>query len=146
MENEIQIKIASSNDLSFIESWLIEEKKKSSNDFKGFYCNWKVIKSSYEENNLFVLLLNTKAIGILSLDNFNPNILEIHPDYRGKGYGKRLAEWAVTNAFNNNVNILEIECEPQSSRFFWEKLGFQIFEAETFTRPLFKASKILTHI
>lgn len=46
--------------LDEIEGWLKAERQKTG---EGFYCNWNVIKHSFEKNRLLTISLNNKTVG-----------------------------------------------------------------------------------
>ena len=48
--------------LKQIEKWLLEE---YNNSDSGFYCNWKIIKKSFDQNRIFFLLSNNQTVGFL---------------------------------------------------------------------------------
>ncbi len=75
-----------------VEKWLITERQKTGD---GFYCNWNIIKSSFENNELATISLNNKTIGfatwrLTSDKTARIEIAEVEPTNRNKGIGKIL--------------------------------------------------------
>ena len=111
--------------LSEIEGWLIEEDRKNN---EGFYCNWKLIKKSFEEKCLAVISFNNSAIGFITWYESELvatiDICEIKPTERGKGYLKILFTEVCAFFLKKNIVTLSLECAPASSEVVWRKLGF----------------------
>jgi hypothetical protein len=68
-----------------IKSWLIEEYDKTG---EGFYCNWRVIQSSFNDKELVTINFNKRPIGFACWSIAKKiaviEILEIEPQFRGK--------------------------------------------------------------
>lgn len=81
---------------------------------------------------IFVMEDNTNIIGAVvmnktGMDEYIPeNILvyiATHKDYRGKGLGKELAQYAI----DNSKGDISLHCDMDNpARFLYEKLGFTI--------------------
>ena len=111
--------------LNEIEEWLIDEDKKTK---QGFYCNWKIIKKSFEEKNFAVISVNNSAVGFITWNESELvgtiDICEIKPTERGKGYLKILFTEVCAFFLKKNIVALSLECAPASSEVVWRKLGF----------------------
>lgn len=95
---------------------------------RGFRCNWDTAKRVWEEgkSKLDVLLVDGKAVGFLS----DTDILEIHPDYRGKSLGVLLADFMLRRVFDEGYSVLEIEIAPTTAEPFWRRQGFELLDNE----------------
>ncbi len=112
-----------------IEKWLLAEKRKTDT---GFYCNWKSIKSSYNKNELATISFKNKAIGFatwqLTTDKTAKiEITEIKPSFRKKGIGRELITQLINFLKNKDVFVIELQCSPKNSEYFWKRLGFEEF-------------------
>jgi GNAT superfamily N-acetyltransferase len=110
--------------LNNIKQWLIAEDL--NND--GFFCNWNVIKSSFDQKHMAVILNRNIPIGYSIWNDIEPvvtlDIVEVKHGLRRKGYGKILIN-AVTNFFQTKgVKVIKVHCQPSSSEKVWKKLGF----------------------
>jgi len=145
MENEYKINFPPSKiDLKKIEDWLIKENEKYD---EGFYCNWNIIESSFKKNSLITLEQNDFPIGFVvwrQSDIFiEIDIMEIHYDYRTKGFG-RIFFGIFSESFKaKGVVAIKLFCEPRESEHFWRKMGFIKFPQRgcsesdlTFYKPL----------
>ena len=89
---------------------------------RGFLCNWHLVRRSFsrDPNNVHVLVADGAAMGFVD----EMDILEVRPDQRGKGYGRRLAEFMLGRAFDQGYSVAEIEIAPESALPFWREMGF----------------------
>ncbi|WP_319228903.1 GNAT family N-acetyltransferase [Draconibacterium orientale] len=134
------------SDFLELENWLIDEYNKFD---EGFYCNWNIIKDSYKDNEVITLSLNDKIIGFVAWSQdqkvIHINIMEIHPDYRSKGFGERFFEKLELTFKERGYIAFELFCDPRESEHFWRKIGFIKFPDGawkdsdlTFYKPLIK--------
>ncbi|MBN2776501.1 MAG: GNAT family N-acetyltransferase [Bacteroidales bacterium] len=150
MKQELKINLKpSKSDFLELENWLIDEYNKFD---EGFYCNWNIIKDSYKNNEVITLCLNDKIIGFVDWSQdenvIHINIMEIHPDYRKMGLGKKfLAKLEAEFKEHGNIAIV-LFCEPRESEHFWRKMEFIKFpnrgwsESDlTFYKPLINVLK-----
>ncbi len=56
-----------------------------------------------------------------------PGILEVRPDRRRMGYGRRVVEYCIEQARREDVSVLHIDCKPASSVPFWIRMGFRLY-------------------
>lgn len=113
--------------LNEIKEWLlIEEHGKP---FAGFYCNWNSIEYSFGRNEIAVIFLEKAPIGFLTWFNNDRvttiQITEIKPGFRRMGYGKTLLEAVAGKLQNAGVAVLDLHCQPATSKKAWKKLGFK---------------------
>lgn len=89
---------------------------------RGFFCNWNIVLSSFERdpNNVHVLVVDGKAIGFVD----EMDILEVHPGFRGRGFGRVLADFMLRRAFELGHSVAEIEVAPETALPFWKSMGF----------------------
>jgi len=116
------IRPATSADLSQIERWLRAEYEV---EHEGFYCNWRIIAEALDEGFLTVLMVGEDPVAFLAEEASGPLILDVRIDQRAKGFGRLLAQHMIDSWRERGVNVLDIECAPQSSFGFWRKMGFQ---------------------
>ncbi len=150
MENECKINFSPSQaDLKEIEDWLILESEKYDD---GFYCNWNIIKNSFERNGLISLELNDTPIGFVVWHQnaffLDIDIMEIHYDYRRMGLGKKFFEMLSEPFKDKGIIAIKLFCEPRESEHFWRKMGFIQFPIRgyaesdlTFYKPLIEVCK-----
>lgn len=150
MENNAEINFKpSENDYNIIRNWLKEEYDACG---EGFYCNRNIIEKAFYDNELISFELDGEIIGFavctqhgMSIDI---DIIEIHPEYRKKGFGKIFFH-KLESVFREKGNIaIILFCEPRESKYFWRKMGFIQFpdrgysESDlTFYKPLIKVAK-----
>lgn len=89
---------------------------------RGFLCNWNILQRSFarEPLSVHVLIIDGSAVGFVN----EMDILEVRPDLRAKGYGRRLAEFMLGRAFEQGYSVAEIEIAPESALSFWRQMGF----------------------
>jgi GNAT superfamily N-acetyltransferase len=122
-KRSLRTRKATKNDLGIVEKWLRAEFEEKD---EGFYCNWPVIKNAFKNKDLIVLSSDDEIVGFVTTAAKGADIIEIRPDARGKGYGARLAEWAIDAAYKRGNCVFEGECSPESSIPFWQKMGLTI--------------------
>lgn len=93
---------------------------------RGFRCNWDTVKKSWREGRtpLDILVKDGMAIGIL----FGTDIVEIHPEYRGRSLGVLLSDFMLRRAAVEDYCILEIEIAPRTAEPFWLRQGFELLD------------------
>lgn len=95
---------------------------------RGFRCNWDIVKTSWREGRtpLDVLVKDGMAIGFL----FGTDIVEIHPEYRGRGLGVLLSDYMLRRAYDEGYSVLEIEIAPHTAEPFWLRQDFTLLDDE----------------
>jgi GNAT superfamily N-acetyltransferase len=93
---------------------------------RGFRCNWDLVKTRWREGStpLDVLVKDGVAVGFL----FGTDILEIHPDHRGRGLGILLSDYMLRRAYDQNYSVLAIEIAPYTAEPFWLRQGFALLD------------------
>lgn len=119
------IRIATSEDYPRImEIW--ESAVKATHDFlseEDFNYFKKVIPEDYLPNlNVFLISENSEAKGFASVAEGNLEMLFIHNNARGKGFGKELFQFMKEKTDCTKVDVNEQN--PQAVRFY-EKMGFR---------------------
>jgi hypothetical protein len=112
-----------------IEKWLKAERKNTGN---GFYCNWEIIKSSFDKNELVTISLNNHTVGfatwlLTTNKTARIEIFEIKAKLRNKGIGKKLLFELLNCLEDKDVYVVDLQCAPSSSELFWKHLGFLEF-------------------
>lgn len=112
------------NDLRAIHRWMhrLEDQGHGT-----FLCNWNTIYRIYRKHGIYVGRLEGKVIGYIlpTLD-----ILEVHRDFRRRGIGRALVEYAEANRLPEYEYAYGIECAPLSSKPFWKAMGYKFFTEE----------------
>lgn len=93
---------------------------------RGFFCNWNLVLRSFEDDpiNVHVLVADGQVVGFVD----QMDILEVRPDVRHLGYGRRLAEFMLDKAAADGMSVAEIAIAPNSAIPFWRSLGFTVIE------------------
>jgi len=112
--------------LGQIKVWLMEEDNTLG---EGFFCNWGVIKDSFDNKKICTLLLGKKTIGFMTWFERDKvttiQITEIRPGFRRMGYGRYLADVLTERLAKQGFLVLELHCQPAKSEKAWKKLGFR---------------------
>lgn len=83
----------------------------------------QAIPKDYLPNlEVFLLIENDEPIGFSSASEGNLEMLFIHNDYRGKGYGKKLFHFMKEN---HGITKVDVNEQNQQAIGFYEKLGFR---------------------
>ncbi len=111
--------------LKALEVWLNEEYEKYS---EGFYSNWNIIEKAFAEDRLIIFQIDQDSIGFLVWSSYKKcveiDIISIHPDYRGKGYGKTFYDKVEEYFWLKDFRVLELFCSPRESEVFWKKMNY----------------------
>lgn len=120
-----QIRLAQPKDYPRImEIW--ESSVKATHDFlkeEDFNYFKKVIPKDYLPHlEVFLIVKNDEAKGFASVAEGNLEMLFIHNDSRGKGYGKKLYQF-----MKDKTGLTKVDVNEQNSQAigFYEKLGFR---------------------
>lgn len=117
------IRLASKTDLDNIKIWLEDEYKKYG---EGFFVNVDVIEKYFEKKELFVCIYNNFPAGFITGPFDGPSILNVKKGYKRRGIGKKLFKYFLDEAKKQHINVIKIQCKPESSIKFWETMGFSI--------------------
>ncbi|WP_411973669.1 GNAT family N-acetyltransferase [Sphingobacterium sp. Lzh-3] len=120
-----QIRLATTGDYpGIMEIW--ESAVRATHDFlaeEDFIYFKEIIPKVYLPHlEVFLLIENGKPIGFSSVSEGNLEMLFIHNDYRGKGYGKSLFQF-----MDETKGITKVDVNEQNYQAigFYEKLGFR---------------------
>lgn len=119
-ESSLSFRFSTDHDVETIYSWLLENDHREVHG--SFLCNWKLTQQAHDDHQLFVATLDDEAIAYIWGDF---GILEVREDFRKKGVGKKLVEYAMQRAISSGRIAVSIKCKPESSIPFWEKMGFE---------------------
>lgn len=136
MDN-LEIKRANETDIPSVlrlYAQIDNEEVLSTDEAYGIYKKFQL----YPNYSLYVAKINDKVIGafeLLIMDNFAhkgapSGIVEdvvVDNDYRSKGIGKKMMEYAINICWENNCYKLVLSSSKQRERAhkFYEKLGFK---------------------
>lgn len=134
-----------------IEAWMTTEK----NTPAQLQGNWPSIKRAFDAGLLATALLEDKTIGFFALKkkdrSVTIDVAEIHPDFRGKGIGRKLLNAVAAHLSTEKIYSLDLFCTPSSSEVIWKRLEFvAIPQSENnglylvITRCLKPATKIMS--
>ncbi|MCW3161445.1 GNAT family N-acetyltransferase [Chryseobacterium oryctis] len=107
-----------------MEIW--ESAVKATHDFlsdEDFNYFKEIIPRDYLPHlDVFVILENEEAKGFASVSEGNLEMLFIHNDSRGKGYGKKLYQF-----MKEETNLTKVDVNEQNPQAigFYEKMGFK---------------------
>jgi GNAT superfamily N-acetyltransferase len=103
---------------------------KSEWDGSGFYGNRAAIEEAHSLGKMVVLRENYSAVAFSVLGISRINIFWVRPISRRKGYGRLLAMHCFDQLRTEGNTYAVLECNPGSSRPFWEAMGCEITEPE----------------
>lgn len=119
-ESSLSFRLATDHDIETIYSWLLEHNH--SEVHGSFLCNWDLTQDVHDKHQLFVATIEDEPVAYIWEDF---GILEVREEFRKKGVGMQLVEYAMQRAINSGRIAVSIECKPESSIPFWEKMGFE---------------------
>lgn len=86
-----------------------------------------ILKEYLKAVTLFCTKEQNAITGFIGLSDDKIEMLFIHPDYRGKGVGKRLLNFAITE---QNASKVDVNEQNEQAVGFYEYLGFKIVKRE----------------
>jgi GNAT superfamily N-acetyltransferase len=114
---------ATREDLDCILAWL--EREYNEDDGVGFWCNRSTITKAFSKpGHFWVIRQNGEAVAF-QVGEFAADILSVRKDQRKCGLARRLVEASIGRAEAKNVNVLSVQCAPETSLGFWERMGFE---------------------
>jgi GNAT superfamily N-acetyltransferase len=122
IEQNLSFRLANDPDVKRIYSWLLDHERRKVHG--SFLCNWNLTQKVHDEKQLIVATIENEPIAYIWEDF---GILEVREDFRSKGVGKRLVEYAMKHATSIGKYAISIDCYPESSIPFWKKMGFEIY-------------------
>ncbi|MGP0594312.1 GNAT family N-acetyltransferase [Nitrospira sp. T9] len=119
---DITFRFSNSDDIRDIHTWLVDQ---NHHQVHGtFLCNWNLTKKTYERGELIVAVYDDAPIAYI-WKNFG--IIEVKEEYRRKGVGRLLVEYALNLHQKSNSLSIGIECTPETSLPFWQQMGFKLY-------------------
>ncbi|MES2433051.1 MAG: GNAT family N-acetyltransferase [Pseudomonadota bacterium] len=115
------IREANKGDLLELHDWLQREYREIN---EGFFSNWNLIEEAFDVGELVVLVVEGQSVAFLVDGRYGPDIVEVRPDLRGRGFGQIIAEEAIRRAYKRDLSVIKIACAPITSVPFWRKMGF----------------------
>ncbi len=79
----------------------------------------------FEMLNVYCLLHQQKVIGFIGIDEKKIEMLFLDPYYIGKGLGKQLMEFALTD---HGATFVDVNEQNPNAVAFYQKFGFTTFE------------------
>lgn len=122
------IRQSNSADVIIILAWLRAEFEQAGTG-RGFWCNQSIIENAHQEGRLIVADdgEGERAIAFQVGGLLEPGILEVRPDKRRMGFGRKLVEYCIARARERDECVLHIECKPVESVPFWKRMGFRLY-------------------
>lgn len=116
-------------DLTSILAWLRQEYDQDATG-NGFWNNRRLITEAHSSGKLLVLLdsQDDAPVAFQVGRLLSPGILEVRANRRGRGYGRRLVEYCIERARENDECLLHIDCKPSSSIPFWKRMRFRLYD------------------
>jgi GNAT superfamily N-acetyltransferase len=118
------IRHATQSDLLAIRVWLEEEARREGE--RGFLNNMSLIEDGQRKRELTVLLEDSMSPAAFCLaSDRDMHILEVRPDRRGQGLGRRLVEHVLSRSRDAGSLGMCGHCCPEESLPFWLHIGFK---------------------
>ncbi len=109
-------------DLETVLGWLALEAAQGKSTF---HPNRNMIAKGHSEGELLVLRDQDLVVAFALGSPGVIDILETRPGYRGRGFGRRLAQHCIDRAAAADMAVIEGECAPATSLAFWQAMGFE---------------------
>ena len=121
-ELSLLMRTATDQDNKKIHSWL---KEQNSQKIDGsFLCHWQLTEEKHQDKKLIVAISNDEPIAYIWEDF---GILEVRHNFKRKGVGKQIVEYALDRASEKEKINIQITCAPKTSIPFWKKMGFKLY-------------------
>lgn len=94
-----------------------------------------ILKQYFDQLNLFCIKEQHHIAGFIGIDGSLIQMLFIHPNYRGSGFGKALLNYAIKNYSITSVDVNE---QNEQAVGFYEHLNFNVtnrFEHDAAGKP-----------
>ena len=142
----INIKEASESDIPLIielaqKSWFLTYEEINSKDqneymFDKWYSNDSLKEQMQLGQRFWILSENETEIGFSSITKVNEQTYKLNkiyllPDFKGKGYGKKLLEFMEKIALENGASELQLNVNRKNSAVkFYETCNYKIIKSE----------------
>ena len=114
---------ATAEDLNYILAWLKREYDEDGGS--GFWCNRSVISDALgKPGNLWAIRRNGEAVAF-QVGKYDADILSVRKEHQKCGLATSLLEASIERAEAANVNVLSVQCAPETSLGFWKRMGFE---------------------
>ncbi len=126
----MSIRNSTDADLAEVGRWLKAEHER---DGEGFWNNLNIIEGAHAKGRLFVLPdeVTDLPIGFIANGEDGPDVLAVRTDRRGESVGRRLAQHMIQMFTDQDeVSVIELQCEPETSIPFWRKMGFTHYRSQ----------------
>lgn len=84
-----------------------------------------ILNEYFDQVQLYAIEVEEKMMGFIGINGESIQMLFIHPDARGKGFGKRLIDFARKA---HHVYMVDVNEQNEQAVGFYKKLGFVTFE------------------
>jgi len=84
-----------------------------------------ILTEYFDQVRLYAAKFEEEVMGFIGINKKSIQMLFIHPDARGKGFGKTLIDFAKDK---HDVNTVDVNEQNKQAVGFYEKLGFVTFE------------------
>lgn len=125
-QSDFRIRKATRDDLSPIEAWLKSEWEANGREC-GFYNNLDIIAKGQSRGDLSVVVRSRDEfpVGFYLGTKESMDIMEIRPEFRRQGLGRRLAKHGLGRIRKSGEFGVLIMCQPVESIQFWQAMGFR---------------------
>lgn len=123
------VRQATAGDMATIEAWLPKDRS-----IGTLAANWKTTMLKFGEGQVFVWVdeANREPVAYCwGTLNSHDSILEVKPEYRGRGVGRAMAAFMLESSIADGEPLLEIQIAPESSEPFWQAIGFDTYWEDT---------------
>lgn len=79
----------------------------------------------FKDLGVFCLVENEKVVGFIGIHSEKIEMLFLNPDYIGKGLGKQLTDFALSNF---EINYVDVNEQNPKATVFYKKIGFETFD------------------
>lgn len=91
--------------------------------------DFRIIKNLLQDLDLneftiFCLMSGDRVTGFMALYERKIEMLFLHPEFIGQGYGKKLIRFAFDNF---DANLIDVNEQNTAALAFYEKMGFEVF-------------------
>lgn len=120
-----KVRPATAADMKYIESWLPTDYS-----IGTLAMNWKTTIKMFKEGAVSVwedATIGQPVAYCWGALNSRDSVLEVHPNYRKTGIGRKMAEFMIEAAITAGDPLLEIEIAPESAENFWKRMRFQTY-------------------
>jgi GNAT superfamily N-acetyltransferase len=115
-------RLATDDDIKQVHDWLVDHHRREIHG--SFLCNWNLTQREHDKGNVIVGVYENVPVAYMWADF---GIVEVREDYRRKGIGRNLVEYALDRARSSDNYCINIECAPETSIPFWQHMDFKLY-------------------